>query len=61
MTAGLSSAEAKQRLAQSGPNELRREAATPAWKLFLMARVAAQSVSCTTSSASSVVWQTFSP
>src|SRR5207244_432922 len=31
---GLSSAEARQRLAAAGPNELRREEATSRWKLL---------------------------
>jgi Ca2+-transporting ATPase len=35
MGRGLTTAEAQQRLAQSGPNQLEAEAATPAWRKFL--------------------------
>src|SRR5262245_49541646 len=34
-SAGLSAAEAERRLAEAGPNEIRREAATPAWRRLL--------------------------
>ncbi len=35
MGRGLTTADAQQRLAQSGPNQLEAEAATPAWRKFL--------------------------